>query len=117
MSNGLNASEGTENAVLCGMSCSIVWNVLQDCVKCPAVLCGMSCSIVWNFLQYCVECPAVLCEMSCSIVWNVLQNNSFLFITVNILHNVVIIMYTQNMTAKRSKSGVRAHRNVSQMKA
>jgi hypothetical protein len=44
-----------------------------------------------------------------SIVWNILQNNSFPFITVNIVYNIVIIMYTENMTATHDKSVVFAH--------
>jgi hypothetical protein len=48
-----------------------------------------------------------------SIVWNIvsniLQNNSFPFITVNILHNIVIIMYTENTTSTQDKSGAFSH--------
>jgi len=43
-----------------------------------------------------------LCGISCRII-------NFPFITVNILDNIVLIMYTENMTATRDKSGVLAH--------
>jgi hypothetical protein len=42
-----------------------------------------------------------LCGIACRII-------NFPFITVNILDNIVIIMYTENMTATRDKSGVLA---------
>jgi hypothetical protein len=75
----------------------------------PEEFCGISCIIVWNTLQNCVEYPEELCGISCRIVWNILQNYSFPFIAVNILRNIVITMYTENMTTKQDKSGVFAH--------
>ena len=55
-------------AVLCALSCSVLYNV-QSCVICTAVYCALY-STVGSVLQCTVHC-AVLCALYCSVLCTV----------------------------------------------